>query len=84
MEQIESLERKLEYIIQENIQFKKTKVKKEKEKIQNNIISFIKNLIESSNLMNYDLNIKDQYYDVDFFIYNLKNIIEKRKNELNN
>lgn len=82
MEQIENLEKKLEYIIQENNRFKKTKVKKEKEKIEDSIILFIKNLIEKANLMHYDLNIKDQYYDIDFFIYNLENIIEKQKRNL--
>lgn len=82
MEQIENLEKKLEYIIQENNRFKKTKAKKEKERIEDSIILFIKNLIEKANLMSYDLNIKDQYYDIDFFIYNLENIIEKQKRNL--
>ena len=90
-EEIKKLEIKLSEIIIEKNNFNRSKLKKVKDKIKKNDLERMKDsinfssmkLIENFKLMNFDLHIKDQYYDVEFFIFNVENIIRKERQKLN-
>ena len=90
-EEIKKLEIKLSEIIIEKNNFNRSKLKKGKDKIKKNDLERMKDsinfssmkLIENFKLMNFDFHIKDQYYDVEFFIFNVENIIRKERQKLN-
>ena len=90
-EEIKKLEIKLSEIIIEKNNFNRSKLKKGKDKIKKNDLERMKDsinfssmkLIENFKLMSFDLHIKDQYCDVEFFIFNVENIIRKERQKLN-
>jgi hypothetical protein len=89
-EEIKKLENKLSEIIIEKNNLNRSKLKKGKEKIKEKYLEKAKDsinfssmkLIENFKLMNFDLHIKDQYYDIEFFIFNVENIIRKERQKL--
>ena len=86
-DEIKELETKFNEIIFENNKYKNLKQKKGKEKIKEKELDKIKEsiiasnmkLIENFKLMNFDLHIKEQYYDIEYFIFNVDNIIRTEK-----
>lgn len=90
-EEIKKLEEKLNEIKIERNNLNRSKLKKGKERVKekdlerakDSIISSNMRLIENFKLMNFDLDIKDQYYDIEYFIFNVENIISKEKQKLN-
>lgn len=90
-EEIKELENKLNEIKIEKNNLNRSKLKKGKERVKDKELERAKDsinfssmkLIENFKLMNYELDIKDQYYDIEFFIHNVENIIRKEKQKLN-
>jgi len=80
----EKLKLELNEIKYKQIEFNREKIKKNKNSIDNSITNLKNKLVANFNLMEYDLHIKSDIHNTDFFIHDVEMIILKisEKNEI--
>lgn len=81
--ELERLKKALNNLKLKNNQFYKAKGK-EKESIEIDINYLTKSIISKFNLMQYNLYINEESYDVNFFIHNVENIISNEEEKDSN